>query len=213
MTARFMSGGIKWLSRTVRIEWIDRENLDELYAKKENFIFTYWHSELILATHSGAQEAKICPIVAMTSPSRDGAMIAENMTSQGVKVVLGSSGRGGAGAFRQFVKDLKSGMNGSVAVDGPKGPRNVVKPGPIRLAQMTGLPAVPFAIGYKKRWVTRSWDRLRIPYPYTTATIVCGRPLFFPRDMGPEEIDESAARLGRGLMELRNRLPYDNDLE
>ena len=187
--------------------------MDSLYARKQNFIFTYWHSDLILATRIGAEELKHHPIVVMASPSRDGAMIAENMASQGLTVVRGSSGRGGATAFRSFAKHLRSGMNGSMAVDGPKGPRLQVKVGAIRLSQMTGVPVVPFAIAYKKRWVTRSWDRLRIPHPYSKAIAICGEPLYFPRQMTPEEVEEAALRYRQVLIGLRQRLPWDIELD
>ena len=190
-----------------------REIMDNLYAQNRNFIFGYWHSDLILATRIGAEEARNRPIVVMASPSRDGAMIAENMASQGLTVVRGSSGRDGASAFRIFAKHLRGGMNGSMAVDGPKGPREVVKVGPIRFAQMTGTPLVPFALGYKKRWVIRSWDHLRIPHPYSQATALCGNPFYFPREMTSEEIDVGTRNFGLALMELRARLPYDNHLE
>ncbi|MCA9425407.1 MAG: lysophospholipid acyltransferase family protein [Candidatus Omnitrophica bacterium] len=213
ITSKFMSGGIKWLSGTLKVDWIDREIMEDLYARDQNFIFGYWHSDLILATRIGSEEVKRRPIAVMASPSRDGAMIAENMASQGLVVVRGSSGRDGANAFRHFAKHLREGMNGSMAVDGPKGPREEVKVGAIRLAQMTQTPVVPFALGYKKRWMTRSWDHLRIPHPYTQATAICGEPFFFPRDMSTEEIEQGTKEFGRALMELRRRLPYDNILE
>jgi len=187
--------------------------MDELYSQDRNFIFGYWHSDLILATRIGAEELPKCPIAVMASPSRDGAMIAENMASQGLTVVRGSSGRDGANAFRLFAKHLRNGMNGSMAVDGPKGPREEVKVGAIRLAQMTGVPVVPFAVGYEKRWVMKSWDHLRVPHPYSNAVAVCGAPHYFPREMTPEEIEEGAHAFKRALMELRSSLPYDNRLE
>lgn len=207
-----MSGGIKWLSGTLRLQWVDREPMDRLYRENQNFIFGYWHSDLILATRIGAEEHKSRPIVVMASPSRDGAMIAENMASQGLRVVRGSSGRDGASAFRMFAKELRNGLNGSMAVDGPKGPREEVKIGPIRLSQMTGVPVVPFAIGYQRRLVIGSWDHLRVPIPYTKAYAICGDPFFVPRNATPEEIELVAKVFRDALIELRARLPYDSVL-
>lgn len=211
-TSKLMSGGIKWLSGTLRLEWIDRTPMDRLYLENQNFIFGYWHSDLILATRIGAEEQRNHPIVVMASPSRDGAMIAENMSSQGLKVVRGSSGRDGASAFRMFAKELRAGLNGSMAVDGPKGPREEVKVGAIRLSQMTGVPVVPFAIGYRRRFMIGSWDHLRVPIPYTKAYAVCGEPFFVPRSATSEETEEAARKFREVLIELRARLPYDSVL-
>lgn len=211
-TSKLMSGGIKWLSGTLRLEWIDRSPMDRLYSENRNFIFGYWHSDLILATRIGAEEHKVRPIVVMASPSRDGAMIAENMASQGLKVVRGSSGRDGAGAFRSFARELRNGLNGSMAVDGPKGPREEVKIGPVRLSQLTGVPLLPCAIGYRKRIVIGSWDHLRVPLPYSKAFAICGEPFHISREATPEEVEEEARRYRDVLMDLRTRLPYDFQL-
>jgi len=210
-SAHFFSFGIKALNRSLRVRWVDRRPIDELYAKGQRFIYAYWHADLILATHIGATELKHGPIVVMASLSRDGYLLAELMARDGLTIVRASSRRGGMEGFMAFARHLRSGMIGSIAVDGPRGPRRVVKNGVIRLAQMTGTPILPCAVGYRRKITLNSWDRLRIPVPFSSATVICDSPIFVDSEMTREKADAAAEDLGSVLTKLRERLPYDRE--
>jgi hypothetical protein len=193
------------------MRWIDREPMDQLYATGQPFIFAYWHSDLVLASRVGVEEQKRRPIVLMSSNSRDGRIIGDIMARQGMTIVSGSSRRGGYEAFLGLAKNLRAGMNGSVAVDGPRGPRREVKEGIIRLAQMTGHAILPCAVGYQRCFLMRSWDILRVPYPFTSGAVVCGDPIFIDRGLAKDEIPFAAESLKQVLIDLRQKLPYDRE--
>ncbi|MCV4784755.1 hypothetical protein OFM36_35525, partial [Escherichia coli] len=52
-------------------------------------------------------------------------------------------------------------------VDGPRGPRYRVKPGPILLAKKSGRPIIPLSFEYKRRIEAGSWDKMQIPLPFS----------------------------------------------
>lgn len=203
--------GVRALVSTLRMTWVDRTPLERLYTDRIPFIFAYWHQDLVLATRLGGEETRRQPIVVMTSPSRDGQVVGEIMGRQGLTVIHGSSKRGGYEAFFGLVKHMRTGMNASIAVDGPRGPHREVKEGVIRLAQMTGHVILPCAIGYERRVEFRSWDRLRVPFPFSRAAAACSQPISIPRDLDREEVPQTAAELKRILMETRKQLPYNQD--
>jgi lysophospholipid acyltransferase (LPLAT)-like uncharacterized protein len=206
-----IAAGLNGLNRSVRLQWIDRQPMEDFYATDRPFIFANWHSDLIMALRIGLEELQRHPIVVMVSPSRDGLMMADFLGGGGMTVVRASSKRDGMEGFMAFARKLRSGMNGSLAVDGPRGPRRVVKNGVIRLSQMTGVPIIPFAVGYRRKITIASWDRLRIPLPFTAASAVCGTPIHINRRLSIEESDIEAEKLGRILVDLRGRLPYDQE--
>jgi lysophospholipid acyltransferase (LPLAT)-like uncharacterized protein len=206
-----VAAGVNGLNRSLRLHWIDRQSAEDFYAADRPFIFAYWHSDLIVALRIGLEELHRHPIVVMVSPSRDGLMMANLLGGGGMTVVRASSNRGGMEGFMAFARKLRSGMNGSMAVDGPRGPRRIVKNGVIRLSQMTGVPIIPFAVGYERQVTIGSWDRLRIPLPFTTASAVCGTPIHINRKLSLEESDAEAEKLGHILVDLRKRLPYDRE--
>ncbi len=203
--------GIQRLVRSLKMTWIDRSPMEQLYETGQPFIFAYWHSDLILACRIGIEELARRKIVVITSTSRDGEIVGHNLARQGMSVVWGSSRRGGVEAFLSMAKQLRSGMNGSIAVDGPRGPRREVKEGVVRLAQLTGHAILPCAIGYKHCKTFNSWDRLRIPFPFTESSVICGEPIYIDSNIDRRNLAEPTARLAQALMDLRQKLPYDKD--
>jgi lysophospholipid acyltransferase (LPLAT)-like uncharacterized protein len=79
-----------------------------------------------------------------------------------------------------------------VVPDGPRGPREVLKPGVIALARLSGAPIVPLAVGTSREWRTRSWDEFRIPRPFARCVMRFGEPIRVSRTA--DRAAEEAAR-------------------
>jgi len=117
--------------------------------------------------------------VVLVSLSRDGAMQARALQVQGFRVVRGSSSRGGAGGLAAVVHAMRQdGADAAFAVDGPRGPRGVVKGGAIVAARASGGVVVPIASAVRSGVVLRStWDRFAIAWPFTCVDVALGGPI------------------------------------
>ena len=71
-------------------------------------------------------------------------MLARFFEHHGVQPVRGSSSRRGARALRELTRWADKGYDLAITPDGPRGPKYAVQGGVITLAQLTGLPIVPF---------------------------------------------------------------------
>jgi hypothetical protein len=118
----------------------------------------------------------------LTSRSRDGELVARWIRGFGLDPVRGSSSRGGGEALRALTRALRSGGEVVVVPDGPRGPREVLKPGVIALARRSGAPIVPMAVGASSEWRLRSWDSFRIPRPFARCVVRFGEPIHVSRD-------------------------------
>ena len=78
----------------------------------------------------------------LTSPSRDGDIIARCVHGFGMGSVRGSSSRRGSQALRELLTLLKQGCDLAITPDGPRGPRYEMSAGAIFLAQISGAPLV-----------------------------------------------------------------------
>ncbi len=119
------------------------------------------------------------PTVVMVSHSRDGEMQARALAVQGLRVVRGSSSRGGARGLAALVRAMRrEGADAAFAVDGPRGPLGVVKGGVVAAARATGGVVVPMA-GRVRRGVVlgRTWDRFAIAWPFTRVEVALGAPV------------------------------------
>ena len=141
------------------------------------YIIAFWHSRILLVSHFFKGRGG----VAMVSASEDGEFIARILQRQGQHTVRGSTTRGGLRALTQLIREIKKRqVPAAVVPDGPQGPRFMVQPGVIRLAQKTEIPILPVTYGAERMKVFSSWDRFILPYPFTRCRLVFGAPLTVP---------------------------------
>jgi lysophospholipid acyltransferase (LPLAT)-like uncharacterized protein len=119
------------------------------------------------------------PTAVMVSLSADGEMQARALRTLGFTVVRGSSSRGGARGLAALVRHLKrGGHDAAFAVDGPRGPYGVPKPGVVLAARAGRAVIVPMgsAIAGAKIFA-RAWDRFALAWPFSRVVVVLGPPV------------------------------------
>ena len=137
-------------------------------------ILIMWHARiLVLPVVYGRRVA----MRALVSRSLDGELTARYLEHLGIGAVRGSSGPSGAAGLRALARVLAEGVSVIVVPDGPRGPREVLKPGVIALARRTGVPIVPVAVGALREWRLGSWDGFRIPKPFSPCVVRAGAPI------------------------------------
>jgi lysophospholipid acyltransferase (LPLAT)-like uncharacterized protein len=135
--------------------------------------------------------------VVMVSLSDDGQIQSRALSTLGLVVVRGSSSRGGARALAGLVRSLKDrGHDAAFAVDGPRGPYGVPKPGVVMAARAAGAVIVPMgsAMGAGKRFV-RAWDRFELAWPFARVAVVLGAPIELGRTSDKGELGRVADAL------------------
>jgi len=107
----------------------------------------------------------------------------------GFTVVRGSSSNGGARGLATLVRRLRTGTHDAAfAVDGPRGPYGVPKPGVLLAARAAGAVIVPMGsaiVGGKI--FARAWDRFALAWPFARVSVVLGAPIE-PADLGSDEV-------------------------
>jgi hypothetical protein len=139
----------------------------------------------------------------VASLSRDGRLQAGVMRRFGFDVLDGSSSRGGLRALAASIERLRAGEDLAVAVDGPRGPCGVVKPGVVYLASRAGVPIVPLSAACASAWYfRRSWDGFLLPKPFSRVVVAAGSLLTLPENVPLEELERPRAELERTLGRL-----------
>ena len=146
---------------------ISREDGSPETLEARPFVYSFWHSCMIPAMYLWrGQNVRV-----MSSDSFDGEYTGRIMQKFGFVKIRGSSSRFAVRALLGMKRDLDRGWNVAFTLDGPRGPRHQVKPGPILLARATGLPMVAFHIALTDAWVLNTWDRLMIPKPFSRVLV------------------------------------------
>lgn len=168
------------------------------------FIFAIWHEQMIgfLSAHAWTQ-----PYLTLASKSKDGdyaAFVSEHM---GFIPVRGSSKKknaekGGKEAIETYIQQLGSGICGGITVDGPKGPRHSCKIGIAKIAQQSGCPIIPGVAVASNYWTLKSWDKFKIPKPFSRIDVVYSEPIWVKKDASPEELSEVCKMIENILVKL-----------
>lgn len=145
----------------------------------KNFILGLWHNNIFAGITSQINN----PHVVMVSRSKDAELVAITLKRMGHYLVRGSGmrtgeSRGGKEAKNQMANIIKKGIPGAIAIDGPVGPVYKVKAGIIHLAYETKTPIVPYIPLAKNFWEFKSWDKFRLPKPFSEIIICYGKPIY-----------------------------------
>ena len=186
---------VRCLARTLRFR-CEEAAVSALWRARTPAIYAAWHGRILLLPYLyGWRRARV-----LASRSRDGELVTRFVGCFGLEAVRGSSSRGGAEAIRLLARSLAEGRDVVLVPDGPRGPREIVKPGIVSLARLSGAPIVPVALGASAQWRLRSWDEFRIPRPFARCVLRFGEPLVVPADA-----DRATQETARKEVEARLR--------
>lgn len=186
--------GITWKVRV--------DGYTEAYPRQERknkMIFAFYHNRLLGLCYT--QKKKNVGI--LISSHFDGEVIARITSHMGYHPLRGSSTKGGAAGLLSMLRDREV-WNLAITVDGPKGPKGVVKPGVVYLASKSGLPIVPLSCNSSKKWVLSSWDRFEIPKPFAEVVVCLGKPIYIDDISNEVQIKKHTEHLALVLDELEN---------
>jgi len=186
----------------VKIEPVNEEGLRIFLQDGNRVIAGIWHQRILGVLNYAGRFGGYRPSV-MISRSRDGELISRLIERLNFRPVRGSSSSHGREALAAMVKDLKEHPFAVHALDGPTGPRGVVKAGLIRMAQLSGAAIVPVYISCSRFWQLRSWDRFIIPKPFSTVRVRFADPIFIPADLGDERFESVRQRVEEVIRETQ----------
>jgi len=166
-------------------------------------IFAIFHGRIIGMLHIVEQRSKITILI---SRSRDGEMIARIAENIGFSVARGSPAFKAVEGALQMVAAARGGQSLMLTVDGPRGPVYTVKTGVIRIAEITGLPLLPFFCNFRTEGtVVKSWDLITGGFYGSPTLYMIGDPLYVPSGCSAEEQEDLRQKLEEQMNFLRVR--------
>jgi lysophospholipid acyltransferase (LPLAT)-like uncharacterized protein len=129
-------------------------------------------------------------VLALTSKSSDGDLLARLLKKWNYRVVRGSSSSGGEFALNIMLDYAKNNFSVAITPDGPRGPRHSLKAGAVVTAKKSGLPIILAGVGYKKKKILNNWDEFEIPYFFSKAKVVYSGPIYVNADLSYDETSE-----------------------
>ncbi len=201
-------GLLKVLFATVRVEMEDHAGLTNNRLSGPCIIL-FWHNRIlgITAAFRKYYPAARPGVTVLTSPSRDGEILARIVAGFGMGAARGSSSRRGARALRELIALIRKSRDIAITPDGPRGPRYTLGPGAIQLASLTGTPLVAAHAKFFHASRMKTWDGFQIPWPFSRIRVVVTAPVVIPPDLSPPQFEEWRQRIEDHLK--KTALDYD----
>ncbi len=159
----------------MRVQIINRDVECQLGKQGRTIIYTFWHGRMLYFPYLYRFSGKS---VILTSPSKDGGIVARTAKIFGFSSIRGSSYKKGGPALLKMTRSIKEGKSVAVVGDGSRGPLYKVQEGIINLAYLTGAPILPVVYGAKNKIQLNTWDRFIIPLPFSKIKVMYGDPVY-----------------------------------
>lgn len=177
---------LRTLASTWRVQFLNPRVISDVHASGAQVIYVLWHGSLLPLLWSHRKR----DIAIIISEHSDGEIIARIAIALGFRTVRGSTSRGAARALLGACREIDSGHDLAVTVDGPRGPAGSVAPGSPVIAQRTGAAMVPVDAWASRAWRLKSWDRFMIPKPFARVTVAYDHPIRVPADAERDATEE-----------------------
>lgn len=175
--ALFAKGALELLTRSCKYDVRGVEGFIAA-ARSDKCVALLWHHQLILAPKIFTAFANEFSYAALISQSRDGELLSAITESY----TIGSTIRVAHNAKKSAMDGAISYLNNRegiliVTPDGPRGPALRVKKGTVYIAKVAGAQIVPVSWSCDSCWTLKTWDRMKIPKPFSNITVVFGEPI------------------------------------
>lgn len=182
---------MKVLSYTLRVRYRAEDPVQELAASGTRFILAFYHRRLVMMPRAypfrrSTPEGEPRGVAILSSDSRDGERSAATWQWFGIHAVRGTATHGGAQALVKMIRAVKEGWDLGITVDGPRGPRQQVKPGVLAVSRKTGAWVVPVCVAYERALKLRTWDEMLVPMPFSGVVVRYGEPFQVPSEEAEE---------------------------
>jgi lysophospholipid acyltransferase (LPLAT)-like uncharacterized protein len=198
LIAKLSLSVIHLLASTCRIRLIGLEQFCNV-AASEKCILMLWHNRLALVPIILSRYTSRLRFAALVSGSRDGDILTTIVKSYKRGSTIRVRHQARYQALREIIRHVEEQKQIVIITpDGPRGPKYEIKPGIVLAALETKACIVSLNWEAKRYWELKTWDRLRLPKPFTTIQVTFTAPILLDKP-SKLSLEESIAILKENL--------------
>lgn len=169
---------VSLIAKTWRIEVIG----DEIITTS---IIAFWHGKMLPVWYYYKNRNPY----AVVSKSKDGEILSELLDYWGLELIRGSSSKDGKLVLEGIIDKLHYNTI-LITPDGPRGPKEVFKPGIFIASHRTQKPFYFIDVNIKSKYIFKNaWDNFEFPLPYSNIELKIKGPFIVPSNLNKEELN------------------------
>ena len=179
------------VSLTSNIKYINNSIPEKYWKNDQPFILAFWHSQLMMISFSWKNKKKLNILASGHSDGRFGATIGKYFKLNNIPTYDKNKNI----SLRPIFKLLQQKDYIGIAPDGPRGPKEKISEGIIKIAKKSRIPIIPIGFWSSKNFQLKSWDSFLISLPFSKCSFVWGDAMEIPENLTDQEIINFQNRL------------------
>jgi len=148
------------------------------------FILAFWHSQLMMIGFSWKKNKNVNILASGHSDGRFGAIVGKYFNLNNIQ----TSKKNKNMSLKFIFKLLNDNNYIGITPDGPRGPKEIVSEGIIKIAIRSKVPIIPIGFWSSKNFKLKSWDSFLITLPFSKCSFVWNKPLEIPNNIQENQI-------------------------
>ena len=156
----------------------------QFWNNDKPFILAFWHSQLMMIGFSWKKNKNVNILASGHSDGRFGAIVGKYFNLNNIQ----ASKKNKSISLRSIFKLLNDNNYIGITPDGPRGPKEIVSEGIIKIAKSSKVPIIPIGFWSSKNFKLKSWDSFLITLPFSKCSFVWNKPLEIPYNIQENQI-------------------------
>ena len=175
---------IRAVNFTSSIQFENESIPKQFWNNDKPFILAFWHSQLMMIGFSWKKNKNVNILASGHSDGRFGAIVGKYFNLNNIQ----TSEKNKSVSLRSIFKLLNDNNYIGITPDGPRGPKEIVSEGIIKIAKSSKVPIIPIGFWSSKNFKLKSWDSFLITLPFSKCSFVWNKPLEIPYNIQENQI-------------------------
>ena len=175
---------IRAVNLTSSIQFENESIPKQFWNNDKPFILAFWHSQLMMIGFSWKKNKNVNILASGHSDGRFGAIVGKYFNLNNIQ----TSEKNKSVSLRSIFKLLNDNNYIGITPDGPRGPKEIVSEGIIKIAKTSKVPIIPIGFWSSRNFKLKSWDSFLITLPFSKCSFVWNKPLEIPYNIQENQI-------------------------
>ena len=175
---------IRAVNLTSSIQFENESIPKQFWNNDKPFILAFWHSQLMMIGFSWKKNKNVNILASGHSDGRFGAIVGKYFNLNNIQ----TSKKNNSISLKPIFKLLNDNNYIGITPDGPRGPKEIVSEGIIKIAKSSKVPIIPIGFWSSKNFKLKSWDSFLITLPFSKCSFVWNKPLEIPYNIQENQI-------------------------
>ncbi len=175
---------IRVVRLTSSIQFENESIPKQFWNNDRPFILAFWHSQLMMIGFSWKKNKNVNILASEHNDGRFGAIVGKYFNLNNIQ----TSKKNKRVPLRSIFTLLNDNNYIGITPDGPRGPKEIVSEGIIKIAKSSKVPIIPVGFWSSKNFKLKSWDSFLITLPFSKCSFVWNKPLEIPYNIQENQI-------------------------